>query len=318
MDTDISNVPCVTCAKSFLPDDDAVFCPVCNQPYHSKCWTKNGGKCQIFECNGKLNVLLTQIEQPVLTLLGAKKVGLTSRCSECLANVAYLQTYCDHCGNEANSLRKQKKFIFFSPAKWFRKNYVLLGLLVLFGCVLISGMTLKKEPNSLTVQAPIADVTSRPIVKTFTQTPEPALSPTKKPTGTPSQAPTQGVKVSVSPTLSEHYKDYITIRNVKYPTWNYCPDAPLSLIEVGDYGYVNPIPPLDNNVRKQPSLSAIKLFQIPHGNNNGTVVTNKFKVLDGPVCANGWVWWHVKYKDRTGWTAEGDTYWLFPILEERH
>jgi hypothetical protein len=40
-------------------------------------------------------------------------------------------------------------------------------------------------------------------------------------------------------------------------------------------------------------------------------------IIDGPECANGWVWWKIKAEgqDLEGWTTEGDhfEYWLLPI-----
>jgi hypothetical protein len=59
-----------------------------------------------------------------------------------------------------------------------------------------------------------------------------------------------------------------------------------------------------NNVRMGEGEAAELLGKIPEG---GT-----FTVLDGPVCADGMLWWQVQSGDLNGWTAEGqgDTYWL--------
>ncbi len=66
---------------------------------------------------------------------------------------------------------------------------------------------------------------------------------------------------------------------------------------------------IPNRVRQQPTLSADIVTEIPAG--------DEFAVLDGPMCADGLVWWQVDYEGRTGWTAEGDYtddgepyYWL--------
>jgi hypothetical protein len=81
-----------------------------------------------------------------------------------------------------------------------------------------------------------------------------------------------------------------------------CPGALPSRLVVGGEAVV--IPGLANNVRQNPGLSAAKIGQIPAG--------GRFRVLDGPVCANGYAWWKVDYNGIIGWTAEsGDgAYWL--------
>jgi hypothetical protein len=40
-----------------------------------------------------------------------------------------------------------------------------------------------------------------------------------------------------------------------------------------------------------------------------------FDILDGPHCADNWIWWYVRAPDgQKGWTAEGDRgeRWLVP------
>jgi hypothetical protein len=68
-------------------------------------------------------------------------------------------------------------------------------------------------------------------------------------------------------------------------------------------------PPDPNRVREQAGLGSWVLGQIYPGE----TVT----ILEGPVCANGWVWWKVTSQETglTGWTSEGDknAYWLVPI-----
>jgi hypothetical protein len=61
-------------------------------------------------------------------------------------------------------------------------------------------------------------------------------------------------------------------------------------------------------VRREPDREAEVLGQMMPG--------EKFTVLDGPRCADGWTWWRVRSRvqDLEGWTSEGDerTYWLQP------
>lgn len=59
-----------------------------------------------------------------------------------------------------------------------------------------------------------------------------------------------------------------------------------------------------NNMRREPTTQAERIGSIPGG--------DIFRVLDGPRCAGGYVWWQVSYGGVTGWTAEGagSEYWL--------
>lgn len=94
--------------------------------------------------------------------------------------------------------------------------------------------------------------------------------------------------------------------------WAACAGALPSQLVAGLKAYVSFDPPLANRVREQPGRQARILGQIQPG----TVVT----ILDGPGCANNWVWWRVQSNDGlTGWTAEGDdrAYWLLPCRTQR-
>lgn len=91
--------------------------------------------------------------------------------------------------------------------------------------------------------------------------------------------------------------------------WKPCPDAPNSRLKVGDLAYVNNDPPAPNRVRKEPSLEAEILGLIGPG--------GSMEILEGPTCANNWVWWHIKNADMNGWMAEGDkeSYWMVPLYK---
>ncbi|MBC6936866.1 MAG: SH3 domain-containing protein [Chloroflexi bacterium] len=64
-----------------------------------------------------------------------------------------------------------------------------------------------------------------------------------------------------------------------------------------------------NNLRREPTTQGLLLGSIPGG--------DIFQVVDGPRCADGYVWWQVHYGGKTGWTAEGSPqqaeYWLEPL-----
>lgn len=91
-------------------------------------------------------------------------------------------------------------------------------------------------------------------------------------------------------------------------TWYRCADARQTRLEVGDKAYVSFEPPLSNRVRESPGTSAAILGHIRPG--------EEVKVVEGPECTNGWVWWRVTSLETglSGWTAEGDEadYWLVP------
>ena len=72
---------------------------------------------------------------------------------------------------------------------------------------------------------------------------------------------------------------------------------------------VEPGPGTPNNLRDAPGLDGAVIGQIPPG--------GQFVVLDGPQCADGYVWWQVDYEGTMGWTAEGNTerYWLEPLTQ---
>jgi hypothetical protein len=63
-----------------------------------------------------------------------------------------------------------------------------------------------------------------------------------------------------------------------------------------------------NRLRSEPDARAEITGQIEPGE-----IVN---LIDGPVCANGWVWWYVQSRRSgiMGWTSEGDrnNYWLSP------
>ena len=80
-------------------------------------------------------------------------------------------------------------------------------------------------------------------------------------------------------------------------------------LAAGDQAMVSPESDTPNRVRASPSTSASILTQIGPG--------SLVELLEGPVCADGLVFWKVKsaaIPGGVGWTAEGDgqDYWLVP------
>jgi hypothetical protein len=91
--------------------------------------------------------------------------------------------------------------------------------------------------------------------------------------------------------------------------WEPCPGYHVSQLHVGDYAIVNVESDLPNRVRSAPNRESAVLGVIAPG--------ETMFILDGPECANGWVWWYVSAEDQQlqGWTSEGDhfEYWIMPL-----
>jgi hypothetical protein len=94
-----------------------------------------------------------------------------------------------------------------------------------------------------------------------------------------------------------------------YDTWVPCAGTYPSRLHVGDQAHISYDPPLPNRVRAQPTTGSDIIGYLEVG--------ERMQILDGPVCAEGWIWWRVRSLDTglVGWTAEGDNenYWLVPM-----
>lgn len=78
-------------------------------------------------------------------------------------------------------------------------------------------------------------------------------------------------------------------------------------LRIGLRAYVEPFPPQANQVRNNPSKGAAVMGSIEAGDG--------LTILDGPECADGWLWWFVQGDNGArGWTSEGQAgqYWLAP------
>jgi len=88
---------------------------------------------------------------------------------------------------------------------------------------------------------------------------------------------------------------------------NVCTGAQSSTLDVGMNAYVSTFSDAANRVRESPTIGAKVLGTI----NPGELID----VIDGPVCANGYVWWKVRSRfGLNGWTIEGSGYdrWVIP------
>ncbi len=88
-------------------------------------------------------------------------------------------------------------------------------------------------------------------------------------------------------------------------TTSNCPNAPVSRLVAGRPAHVTP--GAANNMRDKASKSGAVVMQIPGD--------SYVDVLDGPVCADGYAWWHISLGGgQDGWMAEGSgkTYFVEP------
>lgn len=131
-------------------------------------------------------------------------------------------------------------------------------------------------------------------------TPSPIPSPgaTIPSTSTPTAPPT------LTPTLPATATQAPTSAPTATPVTS-CPGAPPLTLKPGDWAVVGTNPPLPNKVRSQAGIAGELIGQIQPGEN--------VQVLEGPACADGYAWWHVRsLAGLEGWTVEGDAagYWL--------
>jgi hypothetical protein len=117
--------------------------------------------------------------------------------------------------------------------------------------------------------------------------------------------------LQIDPTLLT-LTPYQTFMMTPTPTpavWQACPNTFLSHLWVGMKGKLSEEPPLPNRIRERAGTSYTVIGMIEPG--------EVVEIVDGPGCANNWVWWKIRKSDGlTGWTAEGngqDT-WLLPYI----
>ncbi|NDJ75917.1 MAG: VWA domain-containing protein [Chloroflexi bacterium] len=87
---------------------------------------------------------------------------------------------------------------------------------------------------------------------------------------------------------------------------DFCPDVPLPRLVIGQRGRVTYGDPRPVRVRSETGLDGAILTQLALG--------EEFNVLDGPICADGYLWWLVQNSQAYGWSAEGvfGNYYLEP------
>ncbi len=135
-----------------------------------------------------------------------------------------------------------------------------------------------------------------------------ACKTTPTPTFLPTATPTVGVTPTIAATRTPTPPATSTRAPTSTPTATplaSCPGAPPLTLQPGDWAIVSLDPPLPNKVRNKPGSGSELIGQIQPGEN--------VQVLEGPACADGYAWWHVRsLAGLEGWTVEGDAagYWL--------
>jgi hypothetical protein len=140
-------------------------------------------------------------------------------------------------------------------------------------------------------------LTPQPI-PTETATPGPTASPTY---ATATQVPTFPPEptATLPPARTATPVPTRTVIPAATSTLPVCSEAPDTALKVGDSAHVSVEQPFSNRVRRDPGIQSESLGQIQPG--------EIVKILAGPACADGYVWWLVRsLGGLEGWTAEGD------------
>ncbi|RPI91706.1 MAG: SH3 domain-containing protein [Chloroflexi bacterium] len=178
---------------------------------------------------------------------------------------------------------------------WFQPAVAFLLTLALSGCFRSASSGPNPLPSvppstSTLALAPAAFVTKTLPVKTSSTTaapPQPVESPAET-------EPPQAGAVTVAATADA------------------CGDALPTRLQVDGYAYVDPDPPLPNNLRSEAGKDNELIGEIQAG--------QAMQILAGPECVDGSVWWQVRALETelVGWTVEGDgqDYWLIPCASE--
>jgi hypothetical protein len=89
---------------------------------------------------------------------------------------------------------------------------------------------------------------------------------------------------------------------------NSCPGAPVTRLIVNQRARVLDADERPLNIRSAPGTDSSILSRIPPN--------EVFYVLAGPQCADGYLWYFVRYRTFEGWIAEGDntSYFVEPFL----
>lgn len=196
-----TSVPCYTCLEIVSEHDEVIYCSVCGEQYHKKCWLKNNSKCKVYRCSGDSYRIWHKIEPVILGFLGVGNSKLLKECPNCKYKLSPLDRYCGSCGYDVNRPEKQSSFSFYSLSLFIRKFRKIVYLFSLAFLLLFVGGVSAFIVNTVsaaqdyineyaTQNAPTITSTYTITPTFFTYTPRPTLTKTIVPTTTNTLRPT--------------------------------------------------------------------------------------------------------------------------------
>lgn len=190
-----------------------------------------------------------------------------------------------------------------------RLHWTHLGVTVLLTLVLAACVRSASTNTALTPLPSAPPPTATSVSEAPTPLANESATATEAPASTATEFPTESLPTETQQT---EQKTATATKAVSSATSS-CGNALPSRLQINSYAYVNPDPPLPNNLRSEADPNSELLGEIQPG--------QAMKVLAGPKCVDGWQWWNVRplNSDLNGWTAEGDeqTYWLIPCASEK-
>jgi len=256
-----TSVPCYTCLEMVTGQDDVVYCSVCGEQYHAKCWRKNSNKCKVYKCYGESYRLWHKIEPIFLGFLGVHKSKLLRECPNCQNRLSPLDRYCSTCGSDVNRPEQQNTFGFYNIALFIRKirrvvyllAFALISALILgitVSLVNAAGVARNYISARATQNAPTVTSTHRPYTVTptfFTFTAMPTFTNTLLPTSTYTNTPRPTSTNTLRPTFT----------NTPRPTAILTP-APTKLVAFVTFNSTNKSAPVTINFNAENSYLEYK------------------------------------------------------------
>ncbi len=112
---------------------------------------------------------------------------------------------------------------------------------------------------------------------------------------------------TLAPTISNRIQTVVPPEPLPTTT-STCIDTPDTQLIVNEFGRVAAVADQVLNVRSEPGTQSSVLRTLD--------ILEVFRVVDGPNCSDGYVWYQVAVDNLKGWIAEGDAsvYYVEPYL----